>query len=252
MTHPTHKTRYSDSSLYDEVCTQCGGTDGIGDRSLNAPCPCAPAHPGAINGEESKETAADQAAENRRKGDWIQTYTGGMFWPLDPRASEIALLDVAAGLAKECRYGGQCQIFYSVAEHSVLITEFAMRDLGVSRREARALLFHDASEGLGLKDIPRPVKVFLPGYKEIEHNVMLAVAERFDFDWPLAPELKILDERIGLTEERAIMGPPPAAWRTQQEQFRATEPLRVSIEGWRWSEAFARFGRLAVALGVRL
>lgn len=203
-----------------------------------------------LNGAEGKETATAQAAKNRRKGDWIQTYTGGMFWPLDPRASEICLLDVAAGISKECRYGGQSQIFYSVAEHSVLITEYAIRNLNVSDREARALLFHDASEGLGLKDIPRPVKVFLPGYKEIERGVMHAVAERFDFDWPLDPELKLLDERIGLTEERAIMGPPPAAWRTQQEQFKATEPLPVTIEGWRWSEAFARFVTLAGVLGV--
>src|SRR5579872_5284053 len=27
MSHPSHKTRMSDSSLYDEVCTLCGATD---------------------------------------------------------------------------------------------------------------------------------------------------------------------------------------------------------------------------------
>ena len=32
-----HKTRYSDSSLYDEVCEVCGATDSNGD--LNGPCP---------------------------------------------------------------------------------------------------------------------------------------------------------------------------------------------------------------------
>src|SRR6266404_7203653 len=37
----THKTRYSDSSLYDEVCTVCGARDfSIGpDEIGNAPCP---------------------------------------------------------------------------------------------------------------------------------------------------------------------------------------------------------------------
>lgn len=187
---------------------------------------------------------------NERKGDWIQTYTNKQFWPLDPRADEIHLLDVAAGLANECRFGGQCQIFYSVAEHSVLIAMYAIKEMGVSARDARALLFHDASEGLGLKDIPRPVKVFLPGYKEIEHRVMLAVAERFRFDWPLPTSLKSLDERIGLTEERSIMGPPPAAWRTQQEQFRATVPLPVQIQCWRPAEAMARFISLAGEIGA--
>jgi len=41
--HPSHKTRYSDSSLYDEVCVYCGATDTL--RSwgeLANPCPNAP------------------------------------------------------------------------------------------------------------------------------------------------------------------------------------------------------------------
>lgn len=33
-----HKTRYSDSSMYDIVCTICGGTDGAGDDRLDHPC----------------------------------------------------------------------------------------------------------------------------------------------------------------------------------------------------------------------
>lgn len=42
MTHPTHKIRYSDSSLYDEVCTYCGGTDIDTDGRLDEPCRCRP------------------------------------------------------------------------------------------------------------------------------------------------------------------------------------------------------------------
>jgi hypothetical protein len=37
--YKTHETRYSDSSIYDETCIHCGGTDGPGDRSLDLPCP---------------------------------------------------------------------------------------------------------------------------------------------------------------------------------------------------------------------
>lgn len=39
MDHPSHKTRFSDSSLYDEVCVNCGATDGRGDNRLSLPCP---------------------------------------------------------------------------------------------------------------------------------------------------------------------------------------------------------------------
>jgi hypothetical protein len=40
MSHPTHKTRSSDSSLYMEVCTLCGANDGRGTKTrLDKPCP---------------------------------------------------------------------------------------------------------------------------------------------------------------------------------------------------------------------
>lgn len=38
--YATHKTRYSDSSLYDEVCTVCGARDLYGDMTdLDRTCP---------------------------------------------------------------------------------------------------------------------------------------------------------------------------------------------------------------------
>ena len=42
--HPSHKTRYSDSSVYDEVCVYCGATDASGSVGLKKPCPEAPTH----------------------------------------------------------------------------------------------------------------------------------------------------------------------------------------------------------------
>lgn len=41
MKHPSHKTRFSDSSFYDEVCVNCGATDRVpgGWGDLAKPCP---------------------------------------------------------------------------------------------------------------------------------------------------------------------------------------------------------------------
>lgn len=40
--HASHKTRFSDSSVYDEVCTLCGATDELGSfGELSKPCPAA-------------------------------------------------------------------------------------------------------------------------------------------------------------------------------------------------------------------
>lgn len=40
-----HRTRFSDSSYFDEVCIMCGATDGFGDKRLDQPCP-SPLHHG--------------------------------------------------------------------------------------------------------------------------------------------------------------------------------------------------------------
>ena len=58
---------------------------------------------------------------SERGGDWMQTYSGFQFWPLDPRPEEIHVIDIAHSLANQCRYAGHCREFYSVAQHSVLL-----------------------------------------------------------------------------------------------------------------------------------
>ena len=62
-------------------------------------------------------------AVSARKGDWMQTYTGRQFWPIDPRANEVHIEDIAHALSMMCRYNGHCRTFYSVAEHSVLVSQ---------------------------------------------------------------------------------------------------------------------------------
>jgi hypothetical protein len=53
-----HQTRFSDSSLYDEVCINCGGTDGR-DGGLDRPCPNAPTT--GPNSPATKAVVADLA-----------------------------------------------------------------------------------------------------------------------------------------------------------------------------------------------
>lgn len=185
-----------------------------------------------------------------RKGDWIQTFTGGQFWPLDPRPEEIKLIDIAAALAKECRFGGHCLRFYTVAEHCVLMYRFAKAYL-YDKRTLRAVLLHDASEGLGLRDMPRPIKSSLGTYKEVEAGVMAAVAARFDFAWPLPASVKALDEAIGRTEQHENMAPAPAAWSTGNHvSFEAGTRLGVTLEYWPPDRAFSEFLSAAAELGI--
>ena len=130
----------------------------------------------------------------------LQTFVGHPFYAGDMTKNAISIIDIAEALSKQCRYGGHCIEFYSVAEHSVLCYRYAQA-IGLDRRLQRAALLHDASEAY-LMDIPRPIKPHLEGYAAIEHRIMMHIAETFDFPWPMPPEVKRIDNAI-CNDERA-------------------------------------------------
>ena len=140
-----------------------------------------------------------------RAGNWMQTYTGRQFWPLDPSADEVHIEDIAHALANACRFGGHCERFYSVAEHSVLVSYVVPPEL------ALAALLHDAAEAY-VVDIPRPLKPYLGGYKEIEARVWMAIAERFGVPADMPQAIKDADNAVLLAEAEQIMKPHPAPW----------------------------------------
>lgn len=144
-----------------------------------------------------------------RNGDWIQTYTGNKFYPLDPRPEEIYIFDIAHALSMLCRYGGHCQEFYSVAEHSILVSE------NCSPENALWGLLHDASEAY-LVDVPRPIKALLPGYKEIESQVTWTIAQKFGLSWPMPDEVKRIDDAMLVTEKDPLMLNSPEEWKLDQ------------------------------------
>lgn len=94
--------------------------------------------------------------ETERKGDWMLTYTGIHFYPLDARVEEIKIEDIAHALSNICRYGGHGNNFFSVAQHSILASQFSS-----DPAEALALLLHDAHEAY-FGDNIRPIKYSVP------------------------------------------------------------------------------------------
>lgn len=140
-----------------------------------------------------------------RYGDWMQTASGGVFWPMDPRPEEIEICDIAHALSNLCRYAGHCRQFYSVAQHSVLVSH------AVPREDALWGLLHDASEAY-LADVPRPVKPFLPGYAEAEARVMAAVCARFRLPLEMPESVAHADKAILADEMAQLMASPPRPW----------------------------------------
>src|SRR4051812_12365507 len=72
-------------------------------------------------------------------GPSIMLQSGAWFDFAAPQSSPFTIEDIAHGLANICRYSGQCSRFYSVAEHSLLVSDVAVGF------ELEALM-HDAAE----------------------------------------------------------------------------------------------------------
>ena len=164
-----------------------------------------------------------------RAGDWIQTYTGRQFWPLSPRAEDIDVLDIAHALSNLCRFGGHCVQFYSVAQHSVLVSQACERMAPEVPGAALWGLLHDASEAY-LADVPRPVKPYMTGYQELETQLQQAVARRFDLRWPIPEIVKRVDNAILADEMARLMVAPPADWNLLEPELGVVFDPMTSVE----------------------
>lgn len=138
------------------------------------------------------------------KPGWSWLGTGKPFWPLDPRPQDVDIRDIAHNLSMQVRYSGNVKWFYSVAQHSVLVSEHC------DPVDAFFGLLHDAAEAY-LIDLTRPVKhspTLYPAWKEIEDRVHACVAEAFGFD-PERPEsVAVADDRVARTEMRDLFEHP--------------------------------------------
>lgn len=130
---------------------------------------------------------------------WIQTYTGFEFWPLDPRPQDINIYDIAHALSLKCRWTGHCRKFYSVAQHSVMMSYY-----GPKMEHKRQALFHDAAEAY-LPDVSSPIKKELKGFQEIENYLLGMIFEVLGISWPLDPVIHKLDVMMRATEKRDLM-----------------------------------------------
>jgi hypothetical protein len=151
-----------------------------------------------------------------RKGNWIQTYTGRQFWPLDPRPEEIHLEDIAHALSNQCRFSGHTKWFFSVAQHSANVAEVLLTEMQADLTVQRWGLLHDASEAY-VVDVPRPIKRLMPAYIDAEEVVQQAIAERFGLPWPMPEPVHEIDGAMLATEAKFLLKPPPAPWEAMPE-----------------------------------
>lgn len=161
-------------------------------------------------------------AKDKRAAAFITTSSGRDVFPFAPTAASIDLGDIAHALANKCRWSGHTRVFFSVAQHSVLVSRYtsARPYLGDRRVEPRPSLpgrlpglrvaklwglLHDAGEAY-LPDIPSPIKAFCPDLVEAEERLLLAIAEAFDLPPEIPASVHAADMVVRSAEARDLMG----------------------------------------------
>jgi hypothetical protein len=138
---------------------------------------------------------------------FIQTYTGRKFYPLDPRKEDVDIQDIAHALSLITRFTGHTRSFYSVAQHSVLVSWM------VQPMYALQGLLHDASEAY-LADLASPVKIQeeMAPYRAAEQKLQKVIFEAFGVHPSIFPEVHSVDKKMLMTEARDMMNDPEWAF----------------------------------------
>lgn len=151
---------------------------------------------------------------------YVSTYLGHRFYLTRPHIDDVAIEDIAHGLAYQCRFNGQTRDFYSVAQHSLMVMSLVPENIRLPA------LLHDAAEAY-LGDMVKPLKNLFPEFSVIEARVMEIIGQRFALDLTqLDPAIKQADLIALATEKRDLMPYSTEAW----SYLTGIDPLPAKIK----------------------
>lgn len=179
-------------------------------------------------------------------GPFLQTVSGRWVNPFDPDPNQLDAGDIARALANQCRFGGHSRVFYSVAQHSVILSQL-VEQRGGDIEETFAALMHDATEAY-LGDMPHPLKHRSPLgalFREAEDHLGKAIRARFRITRDV-PEIKRIDRALLATERRAF-----SAERWHWPELEGVEPLDIELTAWLPDKAVHAFAQRFEELEAR-
>ena len=129
----------------------------------------------------------------------ITTYSGIHFDLARPHFHMVEIADISHHLSQVCRWAGATQSFWSVAQHSVILSYIVPKEL------QQWALMHDAAEAY-IGDITRPFKNMLHGVRAVEEAIMEAICKKFELPYPEPSELMDYDDQIQRWEALTLLG----------------------------------------------
>ena len=127
----------------------------------------------------------------------MQTHSGKIVDLSRFSEEDICEEDICHALAHIVRFTGHIKASYSVAQHSLMVSDLCPDEYRLWG------LLHDASEAY-LGDVSTPLKSLLPEYAEIEGRVQRIIAGRFGLPWPIPKEVKVADREALMVEKRDL------------------------------------------------
>jgi hypothetical protein len=103
---------------------------------------------------------------------WVATVSGARIDYPDTDPEQIRIEDIAHALSRMPRWAGHTTFPVSVAQHCLNCSAVA------EPKDQLAALLHDASEAY-IADLPKPFKMVLPEYKDLEGAIIIALEKRF-------------------------------------------------------------------------
>lgn len=183
---------------------------------------------------------------------WMETFLGHKFYPLAPREEDIHLEDIAHSLSMQCRFGGHCSVFWTVATHSLNVLHQAQEiakqyrakhgELPITPVEYESTdfivgaLLHDASECY-LQDIRIDLKCILGNrYKVLENYIQSIIYGKWmiELDDTERYLIKVADRQVLMAEAQILMQSTGAGWGVEldlaEEGYSIPDPTSLPYE----------------------
>lgn len=154
---------------------------------------------------EQEDSAGNASATRGGIPTFIRTLSGRRFDFTDHADYPFPIGEIAEVLSRIGRFNNHTRIHYSVAQHSVLVSDILLAATG-DRSLALQGLLHDAAE-VYVHDVMAPLKQLIGrfAYDAIERSVEAAIATRFGLPMPFDVRVGQVDKTVVWAEIRDLM-----------------------------------------------